>query len=183
MFDDPEIKNDLEHTKTEWRFNLERAVWWGGFLERMVGCVKTCLRKVLGNAKLTFDELLTAVIEIEGTLNSRPLTYSYDEINEEVLTPSHLIYGRRLKSLPDENVVVEEEENETNCSKRFRNVALRLAHFWNRWRKVYLTDLMEFHYKAKVSGNRKSVEVGDIAIVYEENKKRALWKTAVVERL
>lgn len=147
----------------------------------MVGCVKTCLRKVLGNAKLTFDELLTAVIEIEGTLNSRPLTYSYDEIDEEVLTPSHLIYGRRIKSLPDENIE-EAEENETSCSRRFRHVTLRLAHFWNRWRKEYLTDLREFH-KAKENRNKKPVEVGDIVIVYDENKKRALWKTAVVERL
>ena len=93
---------------------------------------------MLGNAKLTFYELLTAVIAIEGTLNSRPLTSSNDEINEELLTQSHLIYGRRLNSLPDENV---EEESETNCSKRFRNVALRLAHVWSRWRKEYLTDL------------------------------------------
>ena len=50
----------------------------------MVGCVKACLRKVLGNAKLTFDELLTVLVEIEGTLNSRPLTYTYDELDEEV---------------------------------------------------------------------------------------------------
>ena len=40
----------------------------------MVGTVKRCLRKVLGNAKLTYDELLTTLVEIEGTLNSRPWT-------------------------------------------------------------------------------------------------------------
>ena len=38
---------------------------------------------------------------LESTLNCRPLTYEYDEIGE-VLTPSHLMYGRRLVSLPDE---------------------------------------------------------------------------------
>ena len=32
--------------------------------------------------------------EVESTLNSRPLAYEYNEIEEEVLTPSHLIYGR-----------------------------------------------------------------------------------------
>jgi hypothetical protein len=182
LFNHPEVRSDLERTKTEWRFNLERAPWWGGFFERHVGCVKACLKKVLGNAKLTFDELLTVVIEVEGTLNSRPLTYTYEELDEDVLTPSHLIHGRRLKSMPDENIE-EAVENETNCSKRFRHLTLRLVHFWNRWRKEYLTDLREFHKAKSSSENRKPIEVGDVVIVFEENKKRAQWKTAVVERL
>ena len=67
----------------------------------MVASVKGCLRKTLGNARLTFDELSTLLTEIECTLNSRPLTCEYNEVEEEVLTPSHLIYGRRLKTLPD----------------------------------------------------------------------------------
>ena len=79
---------------------MERAPWWGGFFERMVQSVKRCLRKVLGNARLTFDELLTTLVEVEGTLNSRPLTYAYDEVGSEPLTPSHLMVGR-LMSMPD----------------------------------------------------------------------------------
>ena len=39
-----------------------------GFFQRIVRCVKRCLKKVLGNARFTFDELLTTVVEIEGTL-------------------------------------------------------------------------------------------------------------------
>ena len=76
----------------------------------MLGCVKACLRKVLGNAKLTFHEWVTVLVEIEGTLNSRPLTYTYDELDEEVLTPSPLMHGRPLQSSPNENVE-ELEEN------------------------------------------------------------------------
>ena len=34
------------------------------------------------------------IAEVESTLNSRPLAYEYNEVEEEVLTPSHLIYGR-----------------------------------------------------------------------------------------
>ena len=185
LFDDPEVKNELVRTKTEWRFNLERAPLWGGFFERMVGCVKHCLRKVLGNAKLTFDELLTVLVEIEGTLNSRPLTYTYDEQDEEVLTPSHLMHGRRLQSLPEENVE-EPKENWNNCSKRFRHLTLRLINFRNRWKNLpdltHLTDFREFH-KAKVGKTKKTIQEGYVGIVFEENKKRAHWKTAVVERL
>ena len=110
LFNNPEVASELDRKKVEWRFNLERAPWWGGFFERMVGSVKACLRKVLGNARLTFDELLTVLVKVEGTLNSRPLTYNYNEVEHEVLTPSHLIFGRRIQSMPDE-IAEEPEEN------------------------------------------------------------------------
>ena len=58
----------------------------------MVQSVKRCLRKVLGSAKLSFDELSAVLAEVESTLNSRPLTYEYE--TEQVLTPSHLIFDR-----------------------------------------------------------------------------------------
>ena len=102
LYDDEEVRAHLESNRIDWRFILERAPWWGGFYERMIGTVKRCLRKVLGNAKLNADELLTVLTELEATLNSRPLTYEYDEVGAEMLTPSHLIYGRRLLNLPEE---------------------------------------------------------------------------------
>jgi hypothetical protein len=86
LFGSLEVRAYLENNKLEWRFNLEKAPSWGGFFEKMVGTVKRCLRKVLGNSKLTYDELLTTLVEIEGTLNSRPLTCAYDEVGVEILT-------------------------------------------------------------------------------------------------
>ena len=41
------------------------------------------------------EELLTTVVEVEGILNSRPLTYcSSDPSDEHVLTPNHFLYGQ-----------------------------------------------------------------------------------------
>jgi len=54
------------------KFIVERALWWGGFWERMVGITKRCLR-------ITFEELCTVIVEIEGIVNSRPFTYLYDD--------------------------------------------------------------------------------------------------------
>ena len=181
LFKHPEIACELDRKRIEWRFNLERAPWWGGFFERMVGSVKACLREVLGNARLSFDELLTVLVEVEGTLNSRPLTYEYSEAGYEVLTPSHLIYGRRIQSLPDE-IAEDPEENESSCYEIFRYLTEKLAHFWKRWRNEYLVNLREFH-RAKSGRVVKQVQVGDVVTVFEENKKRGEWKIAVVENL
>lgn len=79
-----------------WRFNVPKAPWWGGLFERPVRSTKHCFRKALGQAKLSHDELLTALIEIEMVLNSRPLTYiSADDLDEPLML-SHLLVGRQL---------------------------------------------------------------------------------------
>ena len=41
----PEMKDELDKLHIEWNFNLEKAPWWGGFFEIMVGSVKRCFRK------------------------------------------------------------------------------------------------------------------------------------------
>ena len=53
-------------------------------------------KKMIGQAKMTHDEILTALTEVEMVLNSRPLTVVSAEDLEKPLTPSHLIVGRRL---------------------------------------------------------------------------------------
>lgn len=123
---------------------------------------------VLGNAKLNADELLTVLTELEATLNSCPLTYEYDEVGAEMLTPSHLIYGCWLLSLPEE-VRNDEEESETGFLGRFRYLARLRIHFWNRWRKEYLTDLRE-HHRGKNEGLNK-VSEGEVVLVHEGNGK------------
>ena len=97
-----EVTDLLVSKRITWRFNLDRSPWWGGAFERMVGSVKRCLRKALGNARLTQDEMNTVLAEVEATLNSRPLTYQYEEFDAQVLTPSHLLVGRRISPLSND---------------------------------------------------------------------------------
>ena len=66
----------------------------------MVQAIKRPLKKILGRTMLNFDELNTLVVEIEGVVYSRSLTYVYNDTDSisYPLTPSDLIYGWRIAS-------------------------------------------------------------------------------------
>ena len=145
LFNHPEVRTDLEHMRVEWRFNLERAPWWGGFFERMVASVKDCLRKTLGNARLSYEELLTVLAEVECTLNARPLTYEYNEVDQQVLTPySFDLWAKNQNTSRRDRIEPDDVVSEAQCSARFKYLSTRLSHFWNRWRREYLANLREF---------------------------------------
>ena len=144
VFKLPAVQKFLLDHRITWRFNLERAPWWGGFFERLIRCVKRCLKKILRNARLTYEELLTVVVDIECVLNSRarPLTFVHSEDMEEPLTPSHLMLGRRIRSISDDIVIEEEKKNEVVIlSRRHRYISVILSHFWNRWKREYVVEL------------------------------------------
>ena len=46
----PEVHEHLTDIGVEWKFNVERAPWWGGIFERMVRSTKRCLKKTIGRA-------------------------------------------------------------------------------------------------------------------------------------
>ena len=49
----------------KWKFNIAAVPWTGGFFERLVACVKNCIKKTIGRTTLRFDELQTVISEVE----------------------------------------------------------------------------------------------------------------------
>lgn len=132
-----------------WRFIAERASWWGGFWERLVQSVKVILRKVLGRANLSFEEMCTILTEAEAVIKSRPITYVHNEVNEpQPLTPAHFLVGQRLTSLPPKSFPADPHHpsvNKEEMTRRWRYRQRLMTSFWNSWRKQYLLDLQSAH--------------------------------------
>jgi hypothetical protein len=57
IFNHKEVKDYLSHVGVQWTFNLEKDPWWGGLFERMVKSTKRCLRKMIGQAKFSYNEM------------------------------------------------------------------------------------------------------------------------------
>lgn len=154
-----------------WKFIAERAAWWGGFWERLVRSVKTCLRKILGKASLSFEELTTILTEVEAVLNSRPLSYVHEEASEpQPLTPAHFLVGKRLTSLPQKTLLPPSQittVSREDMGKRWRYRQRLLTSFWNSWRKDYLMDLKSAH-KCETP-TPTELKVGDVILVGEDN--------------
>ena len=144
------------------------------------------MKKSLGRAFVTVEQLETIIVEIEAMLNDRPLTYvSSDFANPEPLTPSHLLYGRRIRSIPHPLDNPEELDDPDyldadNMRKRVDKQTHFIEQFWTRWKRGYLTSLREFN---KISGhNKQAIKLGDVVIVLDD-KPRMQWRIAVVEKL
>ena len=58
----------------EWRYIPEHGPHFGGIWEAAVKSTKYHLKRVIGETRLTFEELTTVLAQVEACLNSRPLT-------------------------------------------------------------------------------------------------------------
>ena len=147
----------------------------------MIKSAKRCLRKAIGRSCLTYDELLTLVTEVEAVLNSRPLTYVSSEDTEEPLTPSHLLVGYRILSLPDPLVPDDADYSSETLTHRRRHLLKTLGNFWRRWKKEFLLELREFHRTRVQMGTTYNLKKGEIVTIYDEGHPRGLWRLGRIE--
>lgn len=87
---------------TQWHFNPPSAPHFGGLWEAAVRSAKGHLLKVVGETLISPEDMTTLLAQVEGCLNSRPLTPMSDDPNDlDPLTPSHFLIGSNLQALPD----------------------------------------------------------------------------------
>ncbi|XP_071044571.1 uncharacterized protein [Parasteatoda tepidariorum] len=167
QINDPQVKNMLASKNIVWKFIVEKSPWWGGFWEPQIRTVKS---------SLTLKELETVFLEIEAMINSRPITYLYNEPSEpSPFTPSHFLVGKRLMSLP----VVKYKPNDLivnrdSLTKMYKYQQTLLDHFWNRWRKEYLLHLRSA-YTSSPPGKITSFKVNDIVLINDDRYPRNIW--------
>ena len=192
----PEIGNAFPKIEpmVRWVFIPQLSPWMGGVFERMVGLVKSTLRKALGRSVLTFDQLQTVLVESENIVNSRPLTHVSENVSDievKVLTPQNFLSCGHAENLP---ILPENDPNDPDYSPEFSNHSNLLANwktgqfylnrFWELWVDHYLKGLRERHCSDRFPKVKSQVfrapTVGEVVIVKETNMPRNFWKLARV---
>ena len=162
----------------KWKYIIEASPWWGGFWERLVKSIKRTLHVTISRASVTYEELLTILVEIEGIMNSRPLTYINSDV-DEILTPGHLLIGKRIID-PNEDVLNNKDiSDRVYMTKRMKYLKSLSEHYWNRWQNEYLLELRNTHTQGE---QYECIKTGEVVIIHNKTK-RHLWKLGIVVKL
>ncbi|XP_076377783.1 uncharacterized protein LOC143259436 [Megalopta genalis] len=95
------ISNLLSEERVEWRLSPPHAPHFGGLWESGVKSAKYHLKRIIGEQRLTFEELYTLLTQVESCLNSRPISpISSDPNDLNPLTPGHFLIGDAPTALP-----------------------------------------------------------------------------------
>lgn len=174
QFQDQKAIDDIHQfcqtREIEWHFIPPDAPEFGGLWESAVKSAKTHLKKIVGNSKLTFEELATVLAEIEAVLNSRPLfAISNDPADSKVITPAHYLIGRPLVAPAEPSL----EDVNANRLDRWQHLQVMRDHFWRAWSRDYLNTLQP---RKKYLRTTPNIPVGTIVLLHEKTQPPLSWK-------
>ena len=162
--DQTRIKEQVAHDGLRWRLTppspppASGGSYHGGIFEALIKSAKKALRAILGESRTMDEELPTAVVEVEGILNSRPLSYcSSDPNDENVLTPNHFLYGQMGGQLAPKVA----DEIAFNPRSRWRFIQDLITKCWRRLMKEYLSTL---NTRNKLVEEKRSIAPGDVVL-------------------
>ena len=115
------------------------------------------------------ESLRTFLIDVEFTLNSRPLLPLSDDINDlDALTPNHFLIGTQPLYF-NPNIKCEKIDSRI----RWKAVQALSKMFWDRFVKEYLPSLQ---IRAKWNKPTRNLTTIDMVLVKDDNLTRLQWK-------
>ncbi|GFW27426.1 integrase catalytic domain-containing protein [Trichonephila clavipes] len=171
----PEEK--LSSEGNSWNFMPPRAPNFGGLWEAGVKSFKFYLKRAVGNFKMTLEEFLTIITQIEGILNSRPITLLSEDTDDlEVLTPGHFLIGRSITSISEPNLL---DKSESTLS-RWQKLAKILQRIWTKWSRDYLNNLQQ---RNKWQFHKDNVKLNTRVLIKDNNLPVNKWSLSRITKL
>ena len=196
VISDQSVYDYVSNQGIPWKFIVEFSPWSGRFYERLVGLVKSSLRKSLGSVCLTRTQLSTIITEVEATLNTRPLNYIDEDINSvTALTPNDFLSPYSKVGIPviknDTEVQIDKDFKPSNTKpaeilmETWKKGQAHLNRLWKIWYSHYILSLRE-RYQTHIQEVKKvskcEPQIGEIVHVKEELP-RGRWKLGRIEEL
>lgn len=162
---------------TNWKFIPPAAPHMGGLHEAAVKSAKYHLRRVIGSHQLTFEQLTTLLVHVEGCLNSRPLLPLTDDHSDNLaLTPAHFLIGEPIIA----PLAMDHTYTPTNRLNHFKCLQKLGQEFWNRWSKEIVTSMMR---RSKWYDKQPNMKENDIVLVKSENTPPTKWPIGRIHKV
>ena len=161
-----ELRKSMQKFDIDWQFLPAGASHMNGVVERQIRTIRKVFTGLLTDEqRLTDDILATLFCEVEGIVNSRPLTkVSDDPSDDAAMTPSDLLIVR--SSQP---VALGKFCQGDMLRRRWRYTQHLVEMFWRRYLREYIPQLQK---RMKWTREKKSVKRGDLVLVIDENSPR-----------
>ncbi|XP_057671352.1 uncharacterized protein LOC130903109 [Diorhabda carinulata] len=161
-----------------WHFNPANIPHMGGLWESAVKSAKYHLKRVIGLNCLSLEDFTTLCIQVEATVNSRPLIPLTDDPNDVCpLTPSHFLIGDVLKAIPQSNV----QQIPVNRLSTYHALQQMYHHYWRRWSSEYVSTLQQ-RVKWKTA-SKELLNIGALALLKDKNSPPLYWALARIVKL
>lgn len=150
---------------------------FGGLWEATIKSFKTHLKRVAANCFFTYEEFHTLIVQIEGILNSRPLTVlSSDPSDPLPLTPGHFLTGGPIESI----VEIGETSESSSMLVKWERIYAMVESFWQRFSLEYIHTLqLRLKWKESVP----NLKIGDIVLVADDYLHSTQWLMGRIEKL
>jgi hypothetical protein len=168
------IKAKLFENDTSFHFNPVRTPHFGGNYERAIRTARKCLLGSLrGVARLTTEVFATVLAQVASVINRRPIAHTEQGLP---VTP--------LDVLQPVNSVRPFPVGATTTYKQYKKVEQAVNSFWNKWRRLYLSQLSVHNRKPK-GGDSSRIKVGDVVLIRQPdtNVFVSKWELARVKTI
>ncbi|XP_071576903.1 uncharacterized protein [Temnothorax nylanderi] len=164
----------LTENRTQWSFNPPAAPHMGGKWEAAVKSIKFHIRRTVGETRLTFEESMTLLTQIEAVLNSRPLEPLSDDPEDiSALTPGHFLIGTALTAIPEPSLI----DLSTSRLSRWQFIQQKVQQFWSQWSAHYLQRqqaISKWHHPSNL------IKPGSLVLLTDERFPPCKWPLARV---
>ena len=121
--------------------------------------------KIISKSSLTWYELEEIVMEVEITLNNKPLSYIEDDIQMPILTPNTMIYGTAISE-------VEEDVRRKGFEKKSKAYSEKQKSNKVKMNNRGLESLKELHehHNLQSTAKRNHLTKGDVMLIHGISK-------------
>ena len=111
------------------------------------------------------------MLDVEIAINSRPLSYVEEDVEQPLLTPNSFLF-QRSNQMPE---LEAHHLKDVDLRKRARYLRKCKHALWSRWSNVSMQGLKGRH-KMKHDGKLTHLTKGDVVIVKDDDRNHAEWK-------